>query len=753
MDISYLLNWLLMIFLQFAPLTELKANDTFIYTNGQRSGNFISFEVISKSHVDGEPHLKIRTRLLADVPSRHVRTAHLVYQKNQWYLVNLAENDRRKVKDGEKIPIRYPENGLFVDINQDPLTRTSDSVESIYLDVSARQTKKIVCNKMRFGDSKFSVHILANNDFGLLEAKLQNKQGLDLGIELSPASLAQYGGLARHDKGIKVVIKDTSGRKVGLYKGSHALVIGVSDYTAGWPKLEMVPGEIDQVEAALKSQGFHVVKVMDPTSDQLNEAFEGFIDQYGLDENNRLLFFFSGHGHSRKGGSRGYLVPTDAPDPRYDDKGFVRKAIGMNRVITWSREIEAKHALFLFDSCFSGTVFKAKALPKIPPHISDVTSRPVRQFVSAGSAGEEVPAKSVFTPSFIRALEGEGDLDRDGYVTGTELGMYLHKKVLSYNTGQHPQYGKIKDPDLDEGDFVFSLANSDTTITKPSIHEMQKSTPTIPQRNIDKEMLFWQSIQYSDAPALFEAYLKLFPKGVFAPIANKKVEASQTKISVVIAQIEAALKIYKLDIGGYPTTKQGLRALWVKPSELFRWNGPYLKEIPLDPWGHAYIYRSPGKTKDFELSSSHSGVSIRQAQIDSPSVEVLSQRKVINRDSNFVAYANGVVGDTKTSLEWKVGPDKDTTWEKAKSWVHSLNLDGGRWRMPTMDELASLYRKNSGYRNKTLLLKATGWAVWSGETKGSSAKTFYFYDGTRRWHTHDNSYDKRVLAVRPRKDG
>ena len=262
---------------------------------------------------------------------------------------------------------------------------------------------------------------------------------------------------AIQSKGIKVVIKDRSGREVGLYKGSHALLIGVSRYTAGWPSLESVPGEIDRIETALKIQSFHVEKVLNPTSDQLSTAFENFIDRYGFDRDNRLLFFFSGHGHTRKEGKKGYLVPTDAPDPRSDDKGFVRKALGMGQVLTWARRIEAKHALFVFDSCFSGTIFRAKALPKHPPHISDITSRSVRQFISAGSAGEEVPAQSVFVPSFIRALRGEADLDGDGYVTGTELGMYLHKKVLSYETGQTPQYGKIRDPDLDEGDFVFQL--------------------------------------------------------------------------------------------------------------------------------------------------------------------------------------------------------------------------------------------------------------------------------------------------------
>ncbi|MEE8435894.1 MAG: formylglycine-generating enzyme family protein, partial [bacterium] len=123
---------------------------------------------------------------------------------------------------------------------------------------------------------------------------------------------------------------------------------------------------------------------------------------------------------------------------------------------TWAREIEAKHALFLFDSCFSGTIFKTRALP-VPRHISDKTAKPVRQFITAGSAGEEVPAESVFLPSFIRAIEGEGDLNRDGYVTGTELGQFLHERVLGYDLGQTPQYGKIRDPALDEGDFVFPL--------------------------------------------------------------------------------------------------------------------------------------------------------------------------------------------------------------------------------------------------------------------------------------------------------
>ena len=260
-------------------------------------------------------------------------------------------------------------------------------------------------------------------------------------------------------KGIEITIVDEKGRQVPLYKDSYALIIGVSDYTNGWPDLENIPSELAPLETTLKYNGFNVRKILNPDSDQLKEAFEDFIDQYGFDLDNRLLFIFSGHGYTRIGGRKGYLVPADAPDPRYDEKEFVRKALDMSQIMAWCRKIEAKHALFIFDSCFSGTIFKTKDLPEYPPHISAYTASPVRQFITAGNAGEKVPAQSIFTPLLLRGIQGEADLDQDGYVTGTELGMYLNRRVLYYDRGQTPQYGKMKDPFYDEGDFVFRVAN------------------------------------------------------------------------------------------------------------------------------------------------------------------------------------------------------------------------------------------------------------------------------------------------------
>jgi general secretion pathway protein G len=62
--------------------------------------------------------------------------------------------------------------------------------------------------------------------------------------------------------------------------------------------------------------------------------------------------------------------------------------------------------------------------------------------------------------------------------------------------------------------------------------------------------------------------------------------------------------MYRIDVGRFPATEQGLTALSVGPANEPKWRGPYLqKPAPLDPWGHAYIYKSPGEHGDFDLLS------------------------------------------------------------------------------------------------------------------------------------------------------
>ena len=85
-------------------------------------------------------------------------------------------------------------------------------------------------------------------------------------------------------------------------------------------------------------------------------------------------------------------------------------------------------------------------------------------------------------------------------------------------------------------------------------------------------------------------------------------QISRSEVTTAKAQMDSfdkALQSYRLDVGRFPTTTQGLSALLVQPADEQRWHGPYLQQaIPLDPWGSPYQYRSPGTgTKDFDLIS------------------------------------------------------------------------------------------------------------------------------------------------------
>ncbi len=101
---------------------------------------------------------------------------------------------------------------------------------------------------------------------------------------------------------------------------------------------------------------------------------------------------------------------------------------------------------------------------------------------------------------------------------------------------------------------------------------------------------------------LLELLVVLTILGLLAALAGPQVMGllggAKTKAAKLqIETLETVLDLYKLDVGSYPTTGQGLAALLVKPDGVDRWNGPYLKKPDgaVDPWSRPYGYRSPGK--------------------------------------------------------------------------------------------------------------------------------------------------------------
>ena len=265
--------------------------------------------------------------------------------------------------------------------------------------------------------------------------------------------------LSQTNRGLKTITVQTKeGKAIELYKDSYALVIGNGTYTNGWNPLPGALRDVEEVAETLKKHGFTVTLKQDLTKPKFEEAFEKFVTE-GIKEDNRLLFYYAGHGHTEKlanGNDLGYIVMVDAPLLK-DNRINHRKSVDMESIVTQAKRIQARHVLFVFDSCFSGTILSVRNI-SLPPAIQDSVKYPVRQFITAGRANESVPDQSVFKQEFLSLLEGEAkEPIPDGYITGEELGLYLKNVVPKYNPRQNPQYGKINDPNLDKGDFVFVL--------------------------------------------------------------------------------------------------------------------------------------------------------------------------------------------------------------------------------------------------------------------------------------------------------
>ncbi|MEP7276959.1 MAG: type II secretion system major pseudopilin GspG [Betaproteobacteria bacterium] len=84
---------------------------------------------------------------------------------------------------------------------------------------------------------------------------------------------------------------------------------------------------------------------------------------------------------------------------------------------------------------------------------------------------------------------------------------------------------------------------------------------------------------------------------------GEKAKADAAKIE--ISQIGQALDLFKLEVGRYPTSQEGLQALISAPPGVANWNGPYWKKttLPKDPWGNEYRYSSPGQSGAYDIVS------------------------------------------------------------------------------------------------------------------------------------------------------
>jgi len=291
-------------------------------------------------------------------------------------------------------------------------------------------------------------------------------------VVLNPSDAAPSPDDDPASRAAVAVYEKQPGQFVPTYEdGSHALLIGVSDYTEvegrqAWRDLPSVKDDIVRLGAVLKDvHGFEVEIVLDPDSERLESALESFINRHGAKSNARLVIYMAGHGTTTEtfGKKTAWFVPADAPAMN-PPAPFRNSALNLRRIEEWSETVDAKHVMWVFDSCFSGAAIKmidTRSADSDDGWSAHLHSNPVRRVLTAGSENEEVPAQSIFTPRLIDVLSGKTGIGENGMITGRQIGDFLREDVIRYNFKQGlkketPQSDTIVIPG-EEGDIIFRI--------------------------------------------------------------------------------------------------------------------------------------------------------------------------------------------------------------------------------------------------------------------------------------------------------
>lgn len=250
-----------------------------------------------------------------------------------------------------------------------------------------------------------------------------------------------------------------------LYRESWAVIVGINDYQS-WPKLRYAVNDANAIEQTLVNKfGFkheNIRKLLngDATRQRIMEVLgDEFTDGRKVQREDRVFFFFAGHGATRTfedGRQLGFIVPVDA-----DRENYYSTAISMTSLREASDLIAAKHIYFVMDSCYSGLALSrgGGAYSGNRSYLEEVTRRTARQILTAGGADQQVAddgpnGHSVFTWALLQGLEGQADLDGNGVITASELGAYV-SPIVSQFARQTPTVGNLMGSE--GGEFIFEL--------------------------------------------------------------------------------------------------------------------------------------------------------------------------------------------------------------------------------------------------------------------------------------------------------
>jgi hypothetical protein len=356
---------------------------------------------------------------------------------------------------------------------------------------------------------------------------------LIMGIIIAP-SAAQGSDISEGliSRGAHVVEGKTAVDYVrSSYGRSWAVVIGIDEYQAA-PRLSYAVADAKALAAVLELQGFRVVTLYNKEATRraiYSELFRRLAES--LDEHDRVLIFFAGHGETRQiksGKPMGFLLPVDG-----DPESLVETSISMSGIRDLAESLPAKHVLFLVDVCYGGVAGQRfRNINKMTDrYLREITREKGRQLITAGGADQralEGPewGHSVFTHYLLQGLEkGLADANGDGIIPASELYQYLDERVFAAASlkghRQRPEFWTMA---AEHGEFVFfpgtktggvvtnkMLDHNDGSLESQAASSKRKS---IVESTFEQKSIGAESNGGSNQKPIFKEVEKYFPRSV-----------------------------------------------------------------------------------------------------------------------------------------------------------------------------------------------------------------------------------------------
>jgi TPR repeat protein len=327
------------------------------------------------------------------------------------------------------------------------------------------------------------------------------------------------------------------------FRRSVALLVGIGNYKYLMPQLEYVSKDVEKMRDYLLREGdFDAVYVMNErTTPQMLDSY--MLDKFRgiLSSEDRLLFYYSGHG-SDPGGGHAFLQFQGARPGEWS-----HDVLRVDQFQVWSDVIPAKHVVFIFDACLAGEAIGKAPYNETGASIAELSANGSRTVVTAGTAEQKAwmlklssdNTYSIFTEGLLRALRGgaadpkdRGFLTIEQAVAEAQVQMADMTRKLGPGHEMKPEPVAIR-PNY-KGTFVFlnphaqkpPLPQGDATYLGVAV-----TKGTDPGLEKELELVFWKSVEPLKDPDLYELVCRRFPAGTFCPVSRKLIEQMKASLS------------------------------------------------------------------------------------------------------------------------------------------------------------------------------------------------------------------------------